>query len=244
VLCTDGDFNVGVTGDALVDEVVSWRERGITLSVFGYGHGNFNDSFLERLTNEGEGTYRFIDSPNEALRAVGADLVAGMEVIAKDVKIQVEFAPEQVARFRLIGYVNRVLAHEDFTNDAVDAGEIGAGHFVTAFYELELAAERGEGPLATVRLRHKAPEGGDSIETAHEAAAGLVAETFEMASADFRFGAAVTEFAEILHHSEHCDGADFAQVKAIAQGALDEPTPDRSELIELVERAAGLWPAE
>lgn len=316
VLCTDGDFNIGLTGSELVDEVAVRASEGIGLTVLGFGSfgGGFNDGFLEELTNEGEGRYVFIDSENAALRAIGTDLVSGLDVIAKDVKIQVQFDPAEVSRFRLVGYENRVLAHEDFVDDTVDAGEIGAGHFVTAFYELELRADAGpedapprggaapggsgagpgepgaggeggvpapggadggadapqpadaevpadagvpadaevpadagppeppvDAPLATVRLRFKAPAGGASTEVSFVMEGAGVRGAIEEASNDFRFAAAVVEFAEILRHSMHSHGADFAGVEALAEGALAGADADRLELLDLIRAAAGLW---
>ncbi len=244
VLCTDGDFNVGVTGEPLVQLVESWRDRGITLTVLGYGHGNLNDDFLEQLTNRAEGQYAYIDSRNEALRMLGRDLVGTLQVIAKDVKIQVEFDPGAVARFRLVGYANRVLAHEDFRDDTVDAGEIGSGHGVTAFYEVELQPEPVvDAPLATVRLRYKKPSGGESREVETALPQDAVHLELGDASPALRFGAAVAEFAEILFGSGHSEGARFEEVAELAQSAAGEDE-DRQEFVRLVNRAATLWDAE
>ena len=247
VLCTDGDFNVGMTGEPLVQLVESWRDRHIYLSVLGYGYGNLNDAFLEDLTNRAEGNYAFIDNRNEALRVLGDNLVSTIQVIAKDVKIQVEFNPDVVARFRLIGYENRILAHQDFRDDQVDAAEIGSGHFVTAYYELERNEAVGDNldanaALATVRIRFKAPESDVSDEVAQEIQLQTFQARFDDASEDFRFGAAVVELAEILRHSEHSDRPRFDEVRQIASEALGVESPDRLEFLELVSLATDLWP--
>lgn len=250
VLCTDGDFNIGSTGGRLIDEVVSWRDRGIYMSVLGYGY-QFNDSFLEALTNQAEGNYAFVDNRNEALRVLGTNLVGTLQVIAKDVKIQVEFNPTRVRRFRLVGYENRVLDHQDFRDDTVDAGEIGAGHRVTALYEVELI-EGEEAPmgsiapdetLAEVRFRYKTPTGAPDRESTELSTPFLAEEvhpTFEETSADFKFVTALVEFAEILRQSIHSEGDRFDEVHDIIE-ATHNGEVDRQELIELVLRAQGLF---
>ena len=249
ILCTDGDFNVGISGETLVQRVESWRDRGVQLTVLGYGNPNrFNDDFLQELSQRAEGNYSFIDSPNEALRVLGDRLVGTLQVIAKDVKIQVEFNPEVVERFRLIGYENRILNHEDFEDDTVDAGEIGSGHTVIALYELDLHEDASDGDIATVRVRHKEPAEGpdaESVENAFEYAHDQLLESFEAGSEELRFSAAVAEFAEILRHSPHTEGARFDRIIEIANEALwwidGDPQPDREEFVELVELAQSLW---
>ncbi len=160
VLCSDGDFNVGLTGDALLALIERFRDRGITLSVFGFGSGNYNDRDMEQLADRGNGNYAYVDSPAEVERALVEGVSGTLQVIAKDVKVQVELNTDLIVRHRLIGYENRDIADDDFRDDAVDAGEIGAGHSVTAYIEVELAegalAEAGD--LATVRLRYKEPD--------------------------------------------------------------------------------------
>src|SRR5688572_4065143 len=174
VLATDGDFNVGVVNfDALVDMAERHRESGTALTTLGFGSGNYNDKLLEQLADAGNGNYAYIDSLGEARKVLVAELSSTLFTIAKDVKIQVEFNPAQVAEYRLVGYENRMLAREDFNNDKVDAGEIGAGHRITALYEvipvgakgriddLRYAApatkSAGNGELANVKLRYKMP---------------------------------------------------------------------------------------
>lgn len=249
VLCSDGDFNVGLTGDALVELIEEKREAGVTLSVLGFGAGNYNDRDMERLANHGNGNYAYIDRQAEADRVLREDLTATLQVIAKDVKIQVELDAEAVNRYRLIGYENRVLEDDEFRDDQVDAGEIGAGHQVTAYIEVELAPGVERGALAAVHVRYKAPDA-----PADEPAAGEVRRSLQVeemgsrfldASPGFRFGAAVAEFAEILRRSEFSDGARFEDVADIADAALRDAgwadSERKAELVGLVEKAAAIW---
>lgn len=244
ILCTDGDFNVGVTGDELIEMIERQRERGITLSVLGFGSGNLNDRDMEQLADRGNGNYAYIDTRNEALRVLARDLAGTLQVIAKDVKVQVAFDREVVRRFRLIGYDNRVLAHRDFDDDSVDAAEIGSGDFVTALLEYELRpgvdpAQLAR-PLAEVRLRYKRPDGSESTLRTYPISASDAAPRFEAASESLRFAAAVTEYAEILRRSQHSEGARFADVIRIASEATGQ-SADRQELVELARTAQRLW---
>ncbi|HMV68585.1 MAG TPA: VWA domain-containing protein [Myxococcota bacterium] len=247
ILCTDGDFNVGLTGQPLFRLIETYRDQGIFLTTLGFGMGNYNDTTLEQLADRGDGNYAYIDSQNEALRVLGDNLVSTLQVVAKDVKVQVGFTAETVRRWRLIGYENRVLNQDDFEDDAVDAGDIGAGHDVTALYELELAdgAAAPEATLAGVDLRYKAPEGGSSQLLELDLPATAVGDSFEGASRSLRLAASVTEMAEILRHSEHSEGADWTRVRQIAEEAIGPaPTPVEEELLGLMQRAGALWDAE
>ena len=144
ILATDGDFNVGITNnETLVDMVERERADGITLTTLGFGTGNYNEAMMEQIADHGNGNYAYIDSPREAQKVLDDELASTLFTIAHDVKIQVEFNPAHVREYRLIGYENRALREEDFNNDAVDAGEIGAGHQVTALYEVVPAGARG-----------------------------------------------------------------------------------------------------
>ncbi len=144
ILATDGDFNVGVSSqDALVEMIEEKRKSGTTLSVLGFGRGNINDAMMEQVADNGNGNYSYIDSALEAKKVLGEEMGATIFTIAKDVKIQVEFNPAVISQYRLIGYENRILREEDFDNDAVDAGDIGAGHQVTALYEVVPAGSNG-----------------------------------------------------------------------------------------------------
>ena len=237
ILCTDGDFNIGITGSALISYVEQKRKEGVTLSVLGFGMGNFKDALLEQLSNKGNGNYAYVDDENEAKKVFGKKLVGTLQVIAKDVKVQVEFNKKAVIKYRLVGYENRLLKKKDFKDDKKDAGEIGANHSVTAFYELEAAA--GIAPsdiLALVRFRYKEPDGTTSKELIRFLSSKELGTTFLSASADFRFAAAVVEYAEILRKSKHSAGALFSDVKAIASGATIKQE-DRVEFLGLVDKA-------
>lgn len=243
VLCTDGDFNVGATGDALIQLIEQERDKGVTLTTLGFGQGNYNDRDMEALADHGNGNYAYIDGPGEANRVLGEKLVSTLQVIAKDVKVQVEFDPAHVTRYRLVGYENRVMSNEDFRDDSKDAGEIGAGHSVTAFYEVELAPGQptnGTDSLATVHLRYKQPDGDVATEFSRPLLASGLAPTFADASPDFRFAAAVTEFSEILRHSKHSEGARFDDVLSLVT-ATSGGAADRQELGTLVSTAKTLW---
>jgi len=243
VLCTDGDFNVGLTGEGLIQEVERRREQGITLSVFGFGRGNLNDAFMEQLADRGNGNYGFIDNRQEADRALGRDLSATLQVVAKDAKVQVELNDRLVRSHRIIGYDNRILAHEDFDNDQVDAAEVGAGDFVTAFIEIELREgvdlRQTSEALAEVRLRYKDADGDQSYLRRYNFTATDAVARFDRASRGFRFGAAVVEYAEILARSEHSEGAELERVATIAEAALGQDQ-DQREFVELVRQAQRL----
>jgi Ca-activated chloride channel homolog len=251
ILCTDGDFNVGLTGQALIDLIEKKRDTGITLTTLGYGQGNYNDFQMERLADHGNGNYAYVDSEEEANRIVGKRFVSMLQVIAKDAKIQVEFDPSVVSRYRLIGYENRVLSNEDFANDKKDSGDLGAGHNVTAFYEVALtdAAKQGQvtvdaagapSKLATVRLRYKQPRGDQSELVERPLPFASLHPSFDAAPASFRFAAATGELAEIFRHSTHSEGARFDDVTNILRAAA-ENDPDKLQLVDLAARAKTLY---
>jgi Ca-activated chloride channel family protein len=243
VLCTDGDFNVGLTGNRLVEMVEDYRDRDIYLTTLGFGTGNYDDETMEQLADRGNGNYAYIDSPNEALRVLGDKLVSTLQVVAKDVKVQVEFNARSVDRWRLIGYENRILDDEDFADDDVDAGDIGAGHNVSALYELELTDTPAMANLAEVRIRYKEPTSDESSEHTWSIHGDKSQGAFTDASDSFRFSAAVTEFAEILRESPHSEGARFGEIIEILSEASPEAERDLSqaELIELVDAASALY---
>ncbi|CAN5208664.1 VWA domain-containing protein [soil metagenome] len=259
ILATDGDFNVGMTGDdALVGLVEEKRKSGIFLSVLGFGTGNLNDSMMEKLSNKGNGNYAYIDSRDEARKALGEQVAGTLYTIAKDVKIQVEFNPAKVAGYRLIGYENRLLADRDFNDDTKDAGEIGAGHSVTALYEvipagqevdnggIELKYSKYEstgtnfgGEMATVKLRYKEPDG----DTSKLLSIGVLdnAAAIEAASEDLRFAAAVAQFGLVLRDSRYKGDANFASIRSLVSNALGGDARERrSEFLNLINRAATL----
>ena len=201
ILCSDGVANVGQTGsDGILKEIRTYVEDGVTLTTVGFGMGNYNDILMEELANNGNGSYAYVDTLSEAKRIFVENLTGTLQVIAKDAKIQVEFNPETVSRFRLLGYENRRLAHEDFRNDAVDAGEVGAGHSVTALYEIKLH-ENADGKLATVSIRHEDPDTGHVTEVNQSIATDALKGSFEESTPTFQLAASVAEFAEILRGS-------------------------------------------
>jgi Ca-activated chloride channel family protein len=239
ILCTDGDFNVGITDpNALVELVRTKAAGGIFLTALGFGMGNLKDATLEQLADQGNGFYGYIDDLREARKLFVNELTGTLVAIAKDVKIQVEFAPEQVRSFRLLGYENRTLAHKDFADDTKDAGEIGAGHDVTALYEVALKSTPflGVGPEALrVRLRWKDPTG-DASRLVEQSL--LVADTqFDQASANLRFGASVALFGMLLRGSPHAGSGTYATVQELAADALGTDVHgERRAFLELVKR--------
>jgi Ca-activated chloride channel family protein len=247
VLCSDGVANVGRTGPkSILERVRTEADRGIRLSTIGFGMGNYNDVLMEQLANKADGNYYYVDNLGEARRVFVENLTGTLQTIAKDAKIQVEFNPSQVLRYRLLGFENRDVADRDFRNDKVDAGEIGAGHEVTALYEVKLAPQAAGEPIATVRLRYARPEhdGGGAPEVREIATefslAGLSRE-FEDASPRFRLDAAVAEFAEILRGSYWARESRLVDVLPVARSAARDLREDEAaEFVVLVEKAARL----
>ena len=259
ILATDGDFNVGTTGQGeLVSLVRNEAAKGVSLTVLGFGSGNLNDGMLDAITKDGHGNYFYIDGDAEAKRVFLQKLTGTLVTIAKDVKIQVEFNPGKVKAYRLIGYANRILRHEDFSNDKVNAGDIGAGHTVTAFYEIvpqgmaapdtgevdSLRYQRPAGREAvpsddwfTLKLRHKHPEGDVSslIETAIKGGP----QPWEQAGNDFRFASAVALFGMKLRQMPEMADLPWSRVEEIARPALaEDPAEQRAGFIEIVRKLA------
>ena len=247
ILCSDGVANVGQTGpDAILKEVGLYVDEGITLTTVGFGMGNYNDVLMEQLANKGNGSYAYVDTIKEAKRVFVENLTGTLQVIAKDAKIQVEFNPETVSRFRLLGYENRSLTHEDFRKDDVDAGEVGAGHSVTALYEIKLH-ENADGKLATVFIRHEDPDTLKVTEVNETFTTDQLKQTFEEATAEFQFVAAVAEFAEILKESYWAKDGSLANVESTVEKVLphiESDTPEeklrKEELLMLVNKARKL----
>ncbi|MEZ4400781.1 MAG: von Willebrand factor type A domain-containing protein [Kofleriaceae bacterium] len=236
IVMSDGDANVGPASlDELMAVIDGGVRAGVTLSTIGFGMGNYRDDLMEQLGDRGNGNNFYVDSAAAAERLFTTDLVAMLEVAAKDVKLQVEFDPNQVARYRLLGYENRAIADDDFRVDRVDAGEVGVGHQVTALYEVELAAGAGAAPLGLVRIRHKAPAGDVATEQAFAMAAAPAA-TFAAASADLRFAAAVAMFADYLRGA---DATSLVELAAVAEASAGTD-PDRQAFVALVKRAGSL----
>ena len=263
VLATDGDFNVGVSSEGeLVRLIEEKRRSGVFLSVLGFGRGNLQDSRMEKIADHGNGNYSYIDSVAEARKVLVSEAGGTLVTIAKDVKVQVELNPTRVAAYRLVGYENRLLRAEDFADDGKDAGEIGAGHTVTALYEIvpvgvpidlphvDPLRYRDETPavsahddeLLTVKLRHKDPEGDRSrLQTTvvHDA------ETGAGESTDLRFASAVAAFGMLLRDSEHRGDASWSLVRELAEGAQGTDVGGyRAQFLELTRLAQELSEAK
>ena len=257
ILCTDGDLNVGITDpkdlDALIEEK---RKTGVFLSVLGFGSGNWKDDRMESISNKGNGNFSYIDSKDEAEKVLVDEMTGTLVTIAKDVKIQVDFNPARVGAYRLIGYANRILDAKDFEDDTKDAGEIGAGHTVTALYEIvpaglvdEVRAEPESefvknkpeliesDRLLNVKLRYKHPDGDESTPMEFP-----IVDAFEAdPSGDFQFAAAVAAFGMVLRDSEHKGDASYATVLDLATTGLENDAKGRrAKFITMVEHARAL----
>ena len=246
ILCTDGDFNVGISSEAELETLISQkRESGIFLSVLGFGMGNYKDNKMETLADCGNGNYAYIDTLKEAKKVLVDDMTKTIYTIAKDVKIQVEFNPEKVGAYRLIGYENRILNNEDFENDQKDAGELGAGATVTVLYEIipsngeaqselkyQSSETSGSGELMTVSIRHKLPEADNSVLTEYPVSAELSAAPDE----DFYFACAVAELGMIVNNSEYIGTSTYDSVVELARmGIGDDPYGIRCEFVQLAD---------
>lgn len=255
ILATDGDFNVGVSDlDGLEALIEAKRATGVYLTVLGFGTGNLHDDTMELLADKGNGNYAYIDSILEARKVLVTELGGSFFTVGKDVKLQVAFNPKNVGAYRLIGYENRLLNDEDFDDDEKDAGEIGAGHTVTALYELIPAGNadspslysytEGQGagqPLLTVKLRYK-PSGSDSSQLI-ETALDPNELSIEALPDDFRFAAAVAGFGMLLKDSKYTGSLSWASCEALAAGALGaDETGYRAELLALIRAAEKLQP--
>jgi len=243
IVLSDGDANVGPSShEAILENIGQYAGRGITLSTIGFGVGNYQDNLMEQLANQGDGNYFYIDSEQEAARVFGRDAAGTLEVIARDVKIQVGFDEDRVEQYRLLGYENRFIADDDFREDAVDGGEIGAGHQVTAIYEVRLTDGRSRrDDLATVRLRAK-PPGPDApaVEWVTTFPARLITWEFPDASPDLRTAIVAAALAEQLRDSPHTVAVDYAELWGILDGfEREDPVLEgqRVELLEMVIRA-------
>jgi Ca-activated chloride channel family protein len=259
ILATDGDFNVGVTShEDLLRLIERERKSGVFLSVLGVGEGNLQDATMELLADKGNGNYSYLDSVQEANKVLVREAASTLVTIAKDVKIQVEFNPAAVSAYRLVGYENRLLQNEDFNDDRKDAGEIGAGHTVTAIYEIVPIGAESDRPavdplkyqpnpkrsvppgsaaeLLTVKLRYKAPDGNRS-----ELVSAVIQNRVEPLGANLGFASAVAELGLLLRDSPNAPDASFDRLIARARqfrGA--DPNGDRAEFVKLAEVAAGL----
>jgi Ca-activated chloride channel homolog len=243
IVLSDGDANVGDTShETILATIDAQRKKGITLSTVGFGTGNYNDQMMEQLADKGDGNYRYIDDHREAHRAFVENLDGMLEVVAKDVKIQVDFDPRVVKEYRLIGYENRNVADEDFRNDSVDGGEVGAGHNVTAIYDVVLRPVRQAAAgrsWVTVRVRHKEPDGDVASEQSFPLRAENSYASFEEADASFRFATAAAGFAEVLRKSPYAVSWSLTDIAELADGARDGAS-DRAQLAILARRAHGM----
>ncbi|MEW6732191.1 MAG: VWA domain-containing protein [Acidobacteriota bacterium] len=241
IICSDGDANIGNTSpNEILKDIEGYAKQGITVSTIGFGMGNYKDTMMEQFADKGNGNYYYIDNLAQAKRIFTEQLTGTLQVIAKDVKVQVEFNPAVVARYRLIGYENRNVADEDFRNDQVDGGEIGAGHTVTALYELELQSNAQTSEFATVRLRYKAPAEEQSQEFSSSISMAQIKKDFAKTSNDFRFAVAVAAFAEVLRDSQEARDWSLTQIEEIAHTTAAATNPERQELVSLIGKAKEL----
>lgn len=260
LLATDGDFNVGIDDPKAIESLVKKeRDTGITLSTLGVGDDNVNDAMMVKIADVGNGNYSYLDSLSEAQKVLGQEMQQTLVTVAKDVKAQIEFNPAQVIEYRQIGYEKRQLRDEDFNNDAVDAGDIGAGKHVTVLFELTLAGQKGsvdalrygntpakaatgkENELLWVKLRYKAPQGETSRLMSQPVMATSLQNSFEMASTDMRFLSAVAAYGQKLRGSDELAKTSWQQIAGWAERAKGTDEKGyRAEFIRLVDLTAGL----
>ncbi len=261
VLATDGDFNVGVTNNGALTRLIEEKAKtGVFLSVLGFGMGNYNDAGLEALADKGNGNYAYIDTIKEARKVLVQEMGSTLVTIAKDVKIQIEFNPAEVNAYRLIGYENRVLEHQDFNDDTKDAGEIGSGHSVTALFEVVPAGvgitlpgvdplkyqtatvprtQTENGELLTMKVRYKEPDGDES----RLMEVPVVDEHNQLTDAgtDYRFAASVAGFGMLLRDSPHKGDATFDSILELAEASIGTDKEGyRTEFIDLIRRARAI----
>ncbi|MFH2055752.1 MAG: von Willebrand factor type A domain-containing protein [bacterium] len=238
ILCSDGVANVGRTSaDDFLKMIKSKADKGITLSTIGFGMGNYNDIMMEKLGDKGNGHYAYVDSWDEARRVFMDNLTGTLQVIARDVKIQVDFNPDKVDRYRLLGYENRDVEDDKFRDDKEDGGEIGSGHQVTALYEIKLK-EGATGELGRVYVRFKDPDSFAVSEVSQGFDGGTFKSDFDNASADFKLAAAAAEFSEILRNSYWAKGGKLSEVLEVARQVEHErSTPEVIELMDLIAKA-------
>jgi Ca-activated chloride channel family protein len=261
ILATDGDFNVGITDpNQLEDFVTRERESGVTLTCLGFGTGNYNDALMQKLAQKGNGNAAFIDTLNEGRKVLVEQVGGTLFTIAKDVKFQIEFNPMRVSEYRLIGYETRLLNREDFNNDKVDAGDIGAGHAVTAMYEIvpvgsnghlmdplryraagPVQQNAGSGEIAFLRMRYKLPNEEQSRLIERPVTERDTIQDVRQASEDLRFAAAVAGFGQLLRNDPYMKNFGYREVGELALGAKgQDPFGYRSEFVQLVRLAQSL----
>lgn len=233
ILATDGDLNIGISSETELKELVEEkRENGVFLSVLGFGTGNIKDNKMETLADNGNGNYAYIDTETEAKRVLVEEMGSTLVTVAKDVKFQVEYNDQYVNEYRLIGYENRMLAAADFNDDTKDAGEIGAGHTVTALYELNMNdISAAEGNICTVSVRYKEPDGDESTQLDYPVTSDAYSQ--EM-SDDLRFASAVASFGMLLRDSEYKGDSSKELVLSLAETEASAADPYKAEFAELV----------
>lgn len=252
ILATDGDFNIGINNTTDLEKFIEkQRESGIYMSVLGFGMGNYRDDMAETIADKGNGNYAYIDNITEAKKVLVNELSGTLFAVAKDVKLQLEFNPKYVKEYKLIGYENRMLANEDFTNDKKDAGEVGAGHTVTALYELvpsdgkvaqslryqsQELNEKGKGnELGFLKIRYKDPKVKDAKSVEITEPLVFNKKALKETSADYRFAASVAEFGILLRDNNNKANATYDQVIELAEGAIGkDPEGYRKEFVRLV----------
>ena len=261
ILATDGDFNVGLTNhERLIALIEEKRKGGISLTTLGFGSGNYNDQLMEQLADKGNGNYAYIDTINEAQKVLVDELSSTLHTIAKDVKIQIEFNPAVVSSYRLIGYQNRLLEREDFNNDKVDAGEIGAGHTVTALYEINMVGRDSESviplryqveeitkstvldqEIAHLRLRYKEPNRDKSTLITQVISRDNIRKNLHESSDNYRFSAAVAGFAQKLRLNRHLQGFDYDALYKLASESKGQDSDGyRGEFLRLIRLAENI----
>lgn len=259
ILCTDGDFNVGVSSTAELTEMIeNYRKKGIYLSILGYGMGNYKDGRMEELSNKGNGNYAYIDNMREAKKVLVDQLAGTLYTIAKDVKFQIEFNPAHVKAYRLVGYENRMLKAEDFKDDTKDAGELGAGHTVTAIYEIIPAgsmekiadvddlkyqkkklSDSASNEMATVKIRYKKPD--KEVSTPLNVTVNKEAKAWKSCSDIYNWANAVAGFGLLISDSEHKGDLSWNMVQNLARRSIGEDTEGwRNEFIQLISQATRL----
>lgn len=242
ILCSDGVANVGRTSaEDLLKWIKQYAEKGITLTAVGFGMGNYNDILMEKLGDKGNGHYAYVDDFSEAKRIFMENLTGTLQVIARDVKIQVDFDPETVRSYRLLGYENRDVADNKFRDDKEDGGEIGSGHQVTALYEIKLHEKSASSHIGTIYIRHKHPETNEVSEVAYEIKRDDFQKQFDNCSLDFKLAVASAEFAEILGKSYWAKGSRLSNVRELVKEIYNhKDTAEIVELMDLISKAEKL----
>jgi Ca-activated chloride channel family protein len=242
ILCSDGVANVGrVSPDAIMAQVNRYANKGITLSTFGYGMGNYNDVLLERLAQKGNGKYAYVNDLREAQKLFVSDFVGSMQVLARDVKVQVDFNPEIVTSYRLIGYENRDVADNRFRDNRQDGGEVGAGHEVTALYELILHDSRRRADIGTIAVRWTDPDRGEVTEVNQNVTLDRKSLAFRESRPELRLAVVASRFGELLKGTVYASETSFEELYQMAQSLTEELGGEQThELADLILRARDL----